>query len=204
VFSLPNFRWTRLLPAVLLVVISQTAAADKLQAAIDFLAAAGIPTPTGYTVQWGETGGAPGSTNPDTGEININADGIRAISPNLEGEPADFGGILVVVLYHEYKHAGGSFANTSPAGRACDEVQLVHQVAAKNCEFIEFICQEISGANVKPICTFYSDVQDNYNNGSDGAGGASAAHAKHGCSGSYQGDIPDCAACDPDGSCSGD
>ncbi|MDP6761878.1 MAG: hypothetical protein QF903_00555 [Planctomycetota bacterium] len=174
-----------------------------MQASVDFLAAVGVPTPPGYTVQWGPTGGAAGSTNPKAGEINVNADGIRSLSPNLEGDPTDFGGILVVVLYHEYKHADGSFTNTSEAGRACDHVQQVHQVAAKNCELIQLICQEIPGADVKPICTFYSDVQDGYNNGSDGGGGASAAHAKYGCSDPYPGDIPDCPACGPDGGCAG-
>lgn len=159
-----------------------------------------------YTVQWGDTGGNAGSTNPNTGEINVNADGIRASSPGLEdlgGDPTQYGGILVVVLYHEYKHADGSFTHTSDAGRACDEVQLVHQVAAKNCELIELICHEIPGANVKAICTFYSDVQDGYNNGTDGGGGASTANAKNGCSGSYPGDIPDCTACGPNGACAG-
>ncbi len=140
-------RWGRLLPAILLVSFSQTAAAqDKLQAAVDFLDAAGIPTPPGYTVYWEPTGGAAGSTNPKTGEINVNADGIRTLSSNLEDDPMQCDGILVVVLYQEYKHANGSFSNTSEAGRACDHVQQVHQVAAKNYELIELICQKIPAA----------------------------------------------------------
>jgi len=195
----------RLLTTILIVFLAQAAAAqDKLQAAVSFLAANGYPTPPGYTVQWGPTGGAAGSTNPQNGEINVNADGILALSPSLEGDPSQFGGVLVVIMLHEYGHADGTYVKTSVAGRACDHVQQVHEVAARNCQLVWLICDAIPGANVKPLCTFYSDVQDRYNNGADGNGGASAAHEQYGCTEPYPGDIPDCPACGPGGGCAGD
>jgi hypothetical protein len=138
-----------------------------------------------------------------TGEINVSADGIRTLSPHLEGDPTQFGGILVVVLLHEYKHADGTYVQTSVAGRACDHVKLVRETAGLNCQLVWLICDAYPEANVKPLCTFYADVQDGYNNGTAGGGGASAAHAKFGCSGPYPGNIPDCPACAPGGGCAG-
>jgi len=109
---------------------------------------------------------------------------------------------LVVVLYHEYQHANGSFGAdpTTPAGM-CQEIELQHQVAQKHCDFIEAICQETPGSDVSPLCTLYADNQDCFNNGCTGDG-AEAESNELGCAGGYPGDIPDCPACDSDNQCS--
>lgn len=181
----------------LMALLSSQLHADKLDAAVEFLESVGIPTPPGYEVGWGETGGAPARTRPSEGTINVSPDGITNLAPGLDslpGSPEDYGGVLVVVLYHEYKHADGSYQD--PHNQPCQEVQLVHHTAIKNCELICHILEAIPDADVTPLCTFYKDVQDGYNNGSDGGGGASAVSEAQGCSDPYPGDIPDCDCCD--------
>ncbi len=188
-----------LIALALTVALPVTGRADMLDNAQNYLSAVGVPVPAGFTVRWGSdtAGGASGEVKPNNpndmsqgGVIVINPEGIKVMAPSLSGDVTQFGGILVVTLYHELKHADGSYGSD-----ICSEIRLQNHAAQKACELVLHILGEIPTANVTPLCTHYRDVQKRYNLGVTTPGGAAGAWAAAGCSGSFPGAIPSCAGC---------
>lgn len=176
-----------------LCLLASTAQADTLQAAVEFLDNAGIPVPPGYTVQYGPTtGDAPGEVNPDAGTINVNPDGVQAFTPGVSGDPTEWGGILVIVLLHEYEHCGQNYTGN---GYACHEIQIQFDTASSHDWLICHILDLIPNADVSPLCSFYEFTRNSFNNGVNTPGGASTVFSNLGCPGSYPGDIPESECC---------
>lgn len=113
----------------------------------------------------------------------VNPAGIRTQAPGLSKSPEDLGGVLVVVLYHEIKHADGSYS-----GR-CGEVSLQLHTAGQHCDFICFLTVHAPSTSLADLCHYYAWVRNRYN------AQASADWASHGCSGPFPGQIPFCSCC---------
>jgi hypothetical protein len=120
----------------------------------------------------------------------INPAGIKTMCPSLSGDVTQYGGVLVVVLYHEIKHADGSYDSS-----ICQEIAAQYHVAQQACNLVCYIIGELPGANVSPLCAMYRDTQNRYNHGVATPGGAPAAFAAAGCSGTFPGTVPDCPCC---------
>lgn len=189
----------RLGPLVLLLALPHMAFADMLDNAQNYLAYLGFPVPSGYTVRWGTdtASGAPGEVKPNDpgdmsqgGVIVINPEGIKALSPNLSGDVSQLGGVLVVVLYHEIRHAEGAYGNDP-----CSEVLLQREVFEEHCILVCSILDEVPSADVSPLCTLYEDAQERFNEGVVVPGGASTVWSRSDCPGPYPGDIEDCSCC---------
>lgn len=173
--------------------------ADMLTNAQSFLAWQGVSVPSGYTVRWGTdtATGAPGQvkmndpSNPSAGGvIVINPEGIKALAPSLTGDVTQFGGVIVNVLYHEIRHANGSFGSD-----VCSEIRLQNQTAVQGRNLVCLILSEIPAANVNPLCSWHKDAQKHYNVGVATPGGAPTAWSKAGCPGTFPGLIPNCPCC---------
>ena len=182
----------------MLIMSSGVAFADKLNEAIAYLDSVGVQVPSGYTVRFGgdTTKQAPAEVKPVDpadlsagGVIVINPVGITKQAPGLSKNPADLGGVLVVVLYHEIKHADGSYSGP------CGEIALQVHVAGQHCDFISFIKTNLPGANVSDLCHHYDKVREGFNTGVTSPGGASAKWVAKGCSGPFPGPIPPCPHC---------
>lgn len=170
-----------------------------VDAAVDFLSSVGESTPDGFSVQTTDKGPL-AITHTDGsggGVININVTALEAKLEEAGGSLTP--GVLVIVLYHEYKHADGSFQDDStPCVYACQERDLQRQVAAKHCEFLCYVLSLIPDADISAGCAFYKLVQDVFSNGKGGQfpiPAASKVYADCGCAGGYPGDIPDCECC---------
>jgi len=123
--------------------------------------------------------------------IVINPEGIRTISPSQTGDVTQYGGVLVTVLYHEIQHANGSYGSDM-----CSEIRLQHHTATHSCNLVCNILDVVPAANVTPLCKFYKDTQNRYNNGVSTPGGAAAAWNKASCpAGGFPGPIPNCPCC---------
>ena len=101
------------------------------------------------------------------------------------------------MLLHEYKHVDGSHTGTTKKEKACDEINIQHEVADANCGLVRLLCNEIEGADVSPLCSFYEVVQESYNEKND----RPAEFDSLECVGANPGPIPDCDACGPGGAC---
>lgn len=161
-------------PAVLLVspVHSHALQAEAITEALAFLNAVGAGPPAGWTVGVGNLPeGIMGSA--DARDMTVDVDfaqierNVLEAGGTLDGSASELGGVVAVVLYHEFRHADGSFPGRGPgvseALANCHEMNLQVHTATKNCELAAWLAE--NGFDPQNVCALHSATENCWNTG---------------------------------------